>query len=95
MADSPESLSARHCRIDEANLIASDETRNQLGTWENAMISFLPDDYIPPPPRHGLRYAVAGAVLVLGAIEAWKRPELALEAVALAARELPASGTAR
>jgi N-acetylglucosaminyl-diphospho-decaprenol L-rhamnosyltransferase len=28
-------------------------------------------------------------VLVLGAIEAWKRPELALEAVALAARRLP------
>ena len=29
-------------------------------------------------------------VLVLGAIEPWKRPDLALEAVALAARQLPA-----
>jgi N-acetylglucosaminyl-diphospho-decaprenol L-rhamnosyltransferase len=36
---------------------------------------------------------VAGAsleVVLVGAIEPWKRPELALEAVALAARELPA-----
>ena len=40
------------------------------------------------------RFAPAGSsasdeVLVLGAIEAWKRPELALEAVAIAARRLP------
>ena len=40
-----------------------------------------------PPPSPP---ALAGAeVLVLGAIEPWKQPDLALEAAALAARELP------
>ena len=40
----------------------------------------------PAQPASG---AVAQEVLVLGAIEPWKRPDLALEVVALAARELP------
>jgi glycosyltransferase involved in cell wall biosynthesis/GT2 family glycosyltransferase len=40
---------------------------------------FVPSPWPPGPPT----------VLVLGAIVPWKRPDLALEAVALAARELP------
>ena len=31
------------------------------------MITFLPDDYTPPPPRSGLRYAAAAGLLVLAA----------------------------
>ena len=41
---------------------------------------FCPDPQIERHPRR---------VLLLGALEPWKRPDLALEAVALAARELP------
>ena len=41
---------------------------------------FRPDPQIERHPRR---------VLLLGALERWKRPDLALEAVALAARELP------
>ncbi len=40
----------------------------------------------PPAPAEP---APRREVLVLGAIERWKRPDLALEAIALAARELP------
>jgi N-acetylglucosaminyl-diphospho-decaprenol L-rhamnosyltransferase len=39
--------------------------------------------------RPGAAQAGEGRVVLLGAIEPWKRPDLALEAVALAARELP------
>lgn len=31
------------------------------------MITVLPDDYTPPPPRSGLRYAAAGGLLALAA----------------------------
>jgi hypothetical protein len=34
------------------------------------MITFLPDDYTPPPSRGGLRYAVAGGLLALAAAAA-------------------------
>jgi GT2 family glycosyltransferase len=42
------------------------------------------DRFVPVPPPDG-----PPELLVLGAIEPWKRPELALEAAALAARERP------
>ena len=31
------------------------------------MITFLPDEYTPPPSRSGLRYAAAGGLLALAA----------------------------
>ena len=34
------------------------------------MITFLPDDYTPPPSRGGLRYAAAGGLLALAAAAA-------------------------
>ena len=34
------------------------------------MITFLPDDYTPPPSRTGIRYAAAGGLLALAAAAA-------------------------
>ncbi len=59
------------------------DPRGELGQRLRVINPGVDLERFGPAPAQGQR------VLLLGAIEPWKRPDLALEAVALAARELP------
>jgi len=59
------------------------DPRGELGQRLRVINPGVDLERFRPAPAQGQR------VLLLGAIEPWKRPDLALEAVALAARELP------